>query len=225
VNEFLRLLHEYQDITLTMDGMKRLSHGPTHKAKRMASSYPPIIVQPCKWQKPSPPREFLPIYPPPDLIDSPPPPLPTPRQAQFSRFFSLSTHIVPAVHLRQGPYIPIPDLSPILSKNEGIINQSLELQKNARDQGIKASKHENRLWNILNRYVNTSPTTTTSGTPTSNRLTLFFAPAGSLPKEVSFFFFARARVRVGVDVCSTAVLSFFQVSRRDLSSDEYCCCL
>ena len=214
MNEFLRLLHEYQDITLTMDGMKRLSHGPTHKAKRMASSYPPIIVQPCKWQKPSPPREFLPIYPPPDLIDSPPPPpLPTPRQAQFSRFFSLSTHIVPAVHLRQGPYIPIPDLSPILSKNEGIINQSLELQKNARDQGIKASKHENRLWNILNRYVNTSPTTT-SGTPTSNRLTLFFAPAGSLPKEVSFFFFfffcARTRARGG---STFALLLFFLSSK------------
>jgi len=175
----------------------------------MTSSYPPIIVQPYKWKKPSSLQEFLPIDPAPDLIDSPPP-LPTlpPRAQPFSKFFSVSTHIVPAVHLRQGPYIPIPDLSPILLKNEGIINQSQELQKNARDQAFKASKHENRLWNILNRYVNTSISTSTSGTPpTSNGLTLFFAPAGGLPKEVSSFFFFFFFARVGLVTCSTAVLS------------------
>ena len=195
MNEFLRLFHEYitSGYHSHHDSMKRLSHESTHthRAKRMTSSYPPIIVQPYKWKKPSSLQEFLPIDPAPDLIDSLPPlPTLTPRAQPFSKFFSVSTHIVPAVHLRQGPYIPIPDLSPILLKNEGIINQSQELQKNAHDQAFKASKHENRLWNILNRYVNTSISTSTSGTPpTSNGLTLFFAPAGGLPKEVSSFFF------------------------------------
>lgn len=71
-------------------------------------------------------------------------------------------------------------------KDEDVVKLNRELQKTARDQDIKAEKHENRLWNVLNRYVNTAlATTITSGTPTSNGLTLFFAPAGGLPKEVS----------------------------------------
>jgi len=152
----------------------------------MTLSHPPVVVEPCQWKKPFP---ILPIYPPPDLVDTspPPPPLPCPPRTQsFSKFFTLSTHIVPAVHLRQGPRVSVPDLSTVLLKDEDVVKLNRELQKTARDQDIKAEKHENRLWNVLNRYVNTAlATTITSGTPTSNGLTLFFAPAGGLPKEVS----------------------------------------
>jgi len=171
------------------------------RAQQMTSSYPPIAVQPCQWKKPSPIRAFLPIYPPSDSVDSPPP-LPRPPRAQpFSKFFSLSTHIVPAVHLRQGPRVPVPvpDLSTVPLKDEGIAKLSRELQSNARDQGIKAGKHENRLWNVLNRYVNTC-LPKTSGTPSLNGLTLFFAPAGGLPKEVgclSFLFLLFKGLSVG----------------------------
>lgn len=159
----------------------------------MTLSYPPVVVEPCQWKKPI--RAFLPIDPPVDLDNSspppPPPPLPCPPRAQpFSRFFSLSTHIVPAVYLRRGPCVPVPDLSILLKKkkdgdDEGVVKVRRELQRNARDPGIRAEKHENRrLWNVVNRYVNTALTTTTT-TTNSNGLTLFFACAGGLPKEVS----------------------------------------
>lgn len=136
-------------------------------------SYPPVAVKP--W-KPFPIRPFLPIYPPPDLVDYPCLPC-SPRAQPFSTF-SLSTHIVPAVHLRRGPCIPVPDL-PL--KDEGFEKLREEFQRNARDPDVQDSKHENILWNVVNRYVHHRLAKTTN----SSGLVLFFAPAGGLPKEVA----------------------------------------
>lgn len=147
----------------------------------MISSYPPVAVKP--W-KPFPIRPFLPIYPPPpDLVDYPCLPC-SPRAQPFSTF-SLSTHIVPAVHLRRGPCIPVPDLPTQVTdslKDEGFEKLREELQRNARDPDVQDSKHENILWNVVNRYVNHRLAKTTN----SSGLVLFFAPAGGLPKEVEF---------------------------------------
>jgi len=92
---------------------------------------------------------------------------------------------VPAVHLRRGPCIPVPDLPTQVTdslKDEGFEKLREELQRNARDPDVQDSKHENILWNVVNRYVNHRLAKTTN----SSGLVLFFAPAGGLPKEVEF---------------------------------------
>lgn len=61
-----------------------------------------------------------------------------------------------------------------------LVKLSERLYNNARDPMIKNDKHENVLWNVLNRYVK-------EGLKSSNStgITLLFAPANGCPKEVS----------------------------------------
>lgn len=145
----------------------------------MTSSHPQIPLKP--W-KPFPCRTLLPIYPPADPLNYPPLPSPL-RKPAFSALFSLSTHIIPAAHLRRGPRLPIPDLpSPDTPRDERVKAFSAlseGFQQRWIGPTIKNDKHENILWNVLNRYVR-------NGLNGSNStgITLFFAHANGYPKEV-----------------------------------------
>ncbi|KAJ3573284.1 hypothetical protein NP233_g2519 [Leucocoprinus birnbaumii] len=144
---------------------------------KMTSSHPQVNVRP--W-KPFASRPLLPIYPPSDPAIYPSLPSP-PREQPFSTF-TLSTHIVPAVHLRRGPFVPTPELpSNALSKDEKthMVGKVVDkLVRNMKDPSVQNDKHENVLWNVLNRYVK-------SGLNDSNStgLTLFFSHANGYPKE------------------------------------------
>src|SRR5580700_9127054 len=69
---------------------------------------------------PTPLRPLLPIYP--HTLAHPLPALPSPQRApQIHPSFALSTHIVPAAHIRSSPYVPRPppSLMPVPSPNTG----------------------------------------------------------------------------------------------------------
>ncbi|EKM75101.1 hypothetical protein AGABI1DRAFT_80306 [Agaricus bisporus var. burnettii JB137-S8] len=145
----------------------------------MTSSYPPI---PVTLPKPINYRPLLPVYPPSDPLNYPPLPSKL-RKPTFDAPYTLSTHIIPAAHLRRGPYIPVPAPPlPDAPKDERkkafkALKESIE--KYGEDPNIAQDKHERVLWNVLNRYVRNDLTKANStGT------TLFFAHGGGFPKEI-----------------------------------------
>ncbi|KAF5353357.1 hypothetical protein D9756_007809 [Leucocoprinus leucothites] len=144
----------------------------------MTSTHPLVPLKP--W-KPFLGRPLLPARPPSDPATYPS--LPSSIRKQPFSTFTLSTHIIPAVHLRRGPRLPIPKLpSDDLSKDEKTyLTEKLSegFQRNMQDPIIKNDKHENVLWNVLNRYVKKGLTSSES-----TGITLFFAHANGFPKEI-----------------------------------------
>lgn len=137
-------------------------------------TYPP--VKPYTWRKII-PRKAIPVYPPPEPLVYPP--LPSlPRRLPFDAPFTLSTHIIPAAHLRTLPYAPTPAPAPAgLSKDEREKhNQEIRIKLRVLASPPPSSGHPMLLWNCLNRYVRKGAT--------GDGLTLFFTHANGFPKEV-----------------------------------------
>jgi hypothetical protein len=140
-------------------------------------SYPPVKPAPFRTIIP---RPTIPVYPPPEPLQYPNLPC-KPRQVSFHPQFSLSTHIVPATHLRTVPYEPLPPpLSPTLSKPERMAYyEELCLQLRTKLGALAPSSGQPRvLWNCLNRFVRKEAT--------GSGLTLFLAHANGFPKEVRY---------------------------------------
>ncbi|KAF7762184.1 hypothetical protein Agabi119p4_8777 [Agaricus bisporus var. burnettii] len=134
-------------------------------------SYPP--VKPAAFCKII-PRPTIPVYPPPEPLQYPDLPC-KPRLASFHPQFTLSTHIIPATHLRTTPYEPLPPpLHPTLSKPERMAYYE-ELCKQLRQDSALSSGHPRVLWNCLNRFVRKGAT--------GSGLTLFLAHANGFHKE------------------------------------------
>lgn len=140
----------------------------------IAFSYPK--VEPYRWPTIV-PRETIPVYPPPEPLVYPS--LPSkPRQLPIASKFTLSTHIVPAAHLRTLPYAPTPPpLPPNSPKAERKAwNDRFCGQLRILAAPPASSGHPTLLWICLNRYVRKGM----KGTG----LTLLFAHANGFPKEV-----------------------------------------
>lgn len=137
-------------------------------------TYPP--AKPHTWRTIT-PRKAVPVYPPPEPLDYPS--LPSqPRQPAFNAPFTLSTHIVPAAHLRTLPYAPMPPLPPadLPRADRAQYNEGIRDKMRVLASPIASSGHPILLWNCLNRYVRKGA----SGTG----LTLLFTHANGFPKEV-----------------------------------------
>jgi hypothetical protein len=150
-------------------------------------SYP--LVKPAPFRAIT-PRPTIPVYPPPEPLQYPD--LPSrPRPASLLPQFTLSTHIIPAAHLRTVPYEPLPPpLSPMLPKPERMASYEKLCLRLRRNLGNPApSSGEPRvLWNCLNRFVRHGAT--------GSGLTLFLAHANGFHKEVrilsfSFHYYSR----------------------------------
>ncbi|KAF8697674.1 hypothetical protein AX14_001307 [Amanita brunnescens Koide BX004] len=140
---------------------------------------------------PTPLRPLLPIYP--HTLAHPLPALPSPQRApQIHPSFALSTHIVPAAHIRSSPYVPRPppSLMPVPSPNTGKKLTNEEKISKATDvrkwllratakHGDDGVGYKRVMWNCVNRYYRIDKRRTTG-----RGLTLFFAHANGFPKEV-----------------------------------------
>ncbi|KAF8621695.1 hypothetical protein AX15_007556 [Amanita polypyramis BW_CC] len=156
----------------------------------MASSWPPPLL---RWRiHPTPLRPLQPIYPPPGhKLSSPPPPLPSPhRDPHIHPDFALSTHLIPAAHIRTTRYVPPPPASMMPSAAEGSSAKASREEKlrkadevrvwmvDARGEDITGKNgYERVLWNCVNRYYRPRREGKGGG------LTLFFAHANGFPKE------------------------------------------
>ncbi|KAF5350679.1 hypothetical protein D9756_008735 [Leucocoprinus leucothites] len=140
----------------------------------VALSYPP--VKPYQWRTII-PRATIPVYPPPEPLVYPQLPSP-PRQLPSSSQFTLTSHIIPATHLRTLAYAPTPPpLPPNLSKAERMAqNEKIRAQLRILGAPPVSSGHPMLLWICLNRYVRKGA----KGTG----LTLFLAHANGFPKEI-----------------------------------------
>jgi len=148
-----------------------------------ALSYPP--VRPYHWPIIV-PRKTIPVYPPPEPLVYPS--LPSkPRQLPVTSKFTLSTHIVPAAHLRTLPYAPTPPpLPPNSSKAERKAwNERFHSQLGILAAPPVSSGYPMLLWLCLNRYVRKGAK--------GMGLTLFFAHANGFPKEVRRNFYCSHR--------------------------------
>jgi len=148
-----------------------------------ALSYPP--VRPYHWPTIV-PRKTIPVYPPPEPLVYPS--LPSkPRQLPVTSEFTLSTHIVPAAHLRTLPYAPTPPpLPPNSPKAERKAwNERFHCQLGILAVPPVSSGHPMLLWLCLNRYVRKGAK--------GMGLTLFFAHANGFPKEVLRKFYCSHR--------------------------------
>ncbi|KAF9446266.1 hypothetical protein P691DRAFT_733620 [Macrolepiota fuliginosa MF-IS2] len=144
----------------------------------MTTSYPRIPPKPIK---PFPCRPLLPVFPPADPLTYPS--LPSPRRKPaFDSLFTLSTHLVPAAHLRRGPRLPLPHLPPPHTPSSERAAAFSELSKRLHGNGmipaVVNGQHENVLWNVLNRYARGGLNSTNS-----TGITLFFAHANGYPRE------------------------------------------
>lgn len=142
----------------------------------MASlTYPPP-PKPATWQTIA-PRKLIPVYPPPEPLVYPS--LPSQhRRLPVDDPFNLSTHIIPAAHLRTLPYVPLPaPPPPDLPKADRVkYNQGIRNDLRILTSPPVSSGHPILLWNCLNRYVRKGA----SGAG----LTLFCTHANGFPKEV-----------------------------------------
>jgi len=148
-----------------------------------ALSYP--LVRPYHWPTIV-PRKTIPVYPPPEPLVYPS--LPSkPRQLPVTSKFTLSTHIVPAAHLRTLPYAPTPlPLPPNSSKAERKAqNERFHSQLDILAAPPVSSGHPILLWLCLNRFVRKGAK--------GMGLTLFFAHANGFPKEVRRKFYCSHR--------------------------------
>lgn len=144
---------------------------------------PPIALEPLQ-PRSLPPLERPPL---PEHLPSPPTP-PVPIDPIFSKYFDISTHIVPAAYPRLTPHVPAVS-PPAFSKDKTQFQASVENTLNeVIGWRVKQWKGEldrlppNRalLWNCIKRFVKKDPTK-----GSGKAVTLFIAHANGFPKEVS----------------------------------------
>jgi len=128
-------------------------------------------------------RTLLPVYPPPGPLDYPP--LPTPqRTPSFDAGYTLTTHVLPACHLRTTREVQEPELPPIdLPKQERMEKlEELRLHLKSLRTSTVTDGYPRILWNVVNRYAK-------KGLNASNStgVSLFLAHANGFPKEVRLF--------------------------------------
>ncbi|KAL0946116.1 hypothetical protein HGRIS_012381 [Hohenbuehelia grisea] len=164
----------------------------------MPRSYPP----PDSPERPHPPfatRPLIPVYPPPADLLHPKPALPTPSRSPSvvhlgSTQFSVSTHLVPAAHLRSVPQdIPIPpppgpEVTDKRARRAAFDKIRVRLADIRRDVATERthSGFPNVLWACVNRYVPVRSGAGGSGSRSGANgkgLTLFFAHANGFHKE------------------------------------------
>lgn len=153
-------------MTLTQRAWRSFAH--------IMSTYP--LPKPSTWRAIA-HRKTIPVYPPLEPLDYPS--LPSqPRRLPFDAPFTLSTHIIPAAHLRTLPYVQMPPPPPAdLPKAERAkYNQEIRDKLRVLASPPISSGHPILLWNCLNRYVR-------KGAPGTG-LTLFLTHANGFPKEV-----------------------------------------
>ncbi|KAJ7724481.1 Alpha/beta hydrolase family-domain-containing protein [Mycena maculata] len=136
---------------------------PVYPRSATRDSYPPL----------------LPIYPPPvsaypNPFPTPPQPLPFPNPR-----YAVSTHLVPAAHLRCTPLAPPPPgPAPASASKEERRARNAERGAWVEQQAqAPRGRHERVLWSAVNRYVHRDPGASATGT------TLFLAHANGFPKE------------------------------------------
>ncbi len=159
----------------------------------MPSSIPPPQ---SRWEfPPIPLRPLLPVHPPPNLPD-PLPVLPSPQRVPYIHSaFALSTHLIPAAHIRTTRHVPCPPPSamPVPDTSAGEIKLTKD-ERARRTTKVRAwlleakatgashnVGHERVLWNCVNRYYRVDSGRGKTG---GKGLTLFFAHANGFPKEV-----------------------------------------
>ncbi|CAA7268776.1 unnamed protein product [Cyclocybe aegerita] len=137
-------------------------------------------VPPFTWE-PVEPRKPLPIYPPPEPLESPPALPSPPRKPIFDAPYTLSTHIFPAAYLRSTRLVPEPPSPPSnasKAERKRVIAEALRQLTALRTSRVTEG-YPRLLWNCVNRYVK-------NGLNESNRTgaTLFFVHANGFPKEI-----------------------------------------
>lgn len=144
---------------------------------------PPIALEPLQ------PRSLPPLERPPQPEHLPSPPTPLgPVDPIFSKYFDVSTHIVPAAYPRLTPHVPAVS-PPAFSKDKAQFQASVENTLNE-IIGWRVKQWKGELghlppnkalfWNCIKRFVKKEPTKGI-GKP----VTLFIAHANGFPKEVS----------------------------------------
>ncbi|KAK2464528.1 hypothetical protein APHAL10511_003507 [Amanita phalloides] len=146
---------------------------------------------PLRWPQPlTPLHSPLPIHPHPST--APLTPLPSPQRSPYIHpAFALSTHLVPAAHIRTTRFVPPPPQGLFLSPDDRKkLSKEEKLRKtdelriwllDARGADVEGKVgYERVLWNCVNRYYRVEPGSEREG----KGLTLFFAHANGFPKEI-----------------------------------------
>ena len=130
-----------------------------------------------------PPRDLLPIYPPPEPLSLPTLPTILRSTPSLDAPYTLSTHLIPAAYLRTSWHAPVPTMSDVEMKDERVkmLEKTFQtiLDNCSSSPSKEAGGHPNVLWNCLNRYVKRG-----LDTSSSTGITLFMAHATGFPKEV-----------------------------------------
>ncbi|KAJ7510100.1 hypothetical protein B0H11DRAFT_1701978 [Mycena galericulata] len=123
---------------------------------------------------------LLPVYPPPvDALPNPLPSLPPPSPFPNPRFV-VSTHLVPASHLRCTPPAPPPPppAPDTASKEERRVRNAERIAWVEARSGDPHGRYERVLWSAVNRYVRRD-----IADEQGTGITLFLAHANGFPKE------------------------------------------
>ena len=137
-----------------------------------------------------PPRDLVPIYPAEHLTF---PTLPTPPRSKpsFDAPYVLTTHLIPSAYLRTRWNAPVPAMPQAKTKEERkkVLKEIYEILLDNCSCSGQSDGHPRLFWNCLNRYVRKG-----LDESSSTGITLFFAHATGIPKEVraeSLFFMLR----------------------------------
>lgn len=138
------------------------------------------------------------------------PSLPSPqRRPAFSiqSQYELKTHLVPAAYPRVTPYIP--DVQPpewsddkekwkasVEKVTEEVMGWKRQQYEGKLPGGVEGHGSTRLLWNCVNRYVRKGSKPKGHGNNTGKPLTLFFAHANGLHKEVRSFLLFSCSVRI-----------------------------
>ncbi|KAI0800323.1 alpha/beta-hydrolase [Fomes fomentarius] len=145
-----------------------------------------------------PPKSFdyLTVNPKPlNPLETPPAPTPSlpslpsqPRKSLIDKWYTLSTHLVPAAHPRTTPFVPVPPLPQWTLDKAGFKN-SVEKTVDAligtkealwRGQLNDLSPNRKPMWNCVNRYLRKR----SASSGRRNGVTLFMCHANGFPKEI-----------------------------------------
>lgn len=125
-------------------------------------------------------RPLLPVFPPPEPFIRPTLPS-SPRKPNLDAPYTLTTHLLPAAHLRTAAHVPMPSRPPEdATKAERLefykttVQELRDLRTTLEPQGVPQV-----LWNCVNRYARTD-----LDSRRMKGVTLFFAHANGFPKEV-----------------------------------------
>jgi hypothetical protein len=130
-----------------------------------------------------PPRDLLPIYPPPEPLALPALPTPARPSPPFDAPYILSTHLVPSAYLRTSWNAPVPPMPDVGTKEERMkaLQRTSEVLREQCPCYGPTDGYPRVLWNCLNRYVRRG-----LDDSSSTGVTLFLAHATGFPKEVRF---------------------------------------